>query len=366
MSNSQPAQGKSLASPIIISCSALDNVSNDSELLVISSTALNSIFPSYAKLIIDNISDSNTLSQLVINLKTDDYVYALDKYLINVSIPVNSNKQYSVKAKIFYSDSSSTPFSLMKSFTSAPSPPQILSCFGDAKNSIFLSIQKQLEAISYTAILGYIDNSNNQQLDVVENLLPTGSGLFLQIPNLLENVVYNISLITVNNNGSSQISNTVSSTTKPQPDPITNLTSSFNPSGDIVLNWTPPLNSIYVPVSKYRVQTNSGDIFIDGLLSSYTFYSNTIGTLYEYKISAIHFDPNDTNKDTILEYESTKVSTSVNLPEPSEVQNLVSSIDPTTLEITLTWDTPANNNIISTDSYDIKFNEVFYQNITTI
>jgi hypothetical protein len=33
--------------------------------------------------------------------------------------------------------------------------------------------------------------------------------------------------------------NTVSSTTKPVPDPVTNFTSSFNPNADIILNWTP-------------------------------------------------------------------------------------------------------------------------------
>ena len=42
-----------LTSPIIVSCSALENVSNDSELLTISSTAPSSIYPTYAKLIID-------------------------------------------------------------------------------------------------------------------------------------------------------------------------------------------------------------------------------------------------------------------------------------------------------------------------
>ena len=53
------------------------------------------------------------------------------------------------------------------------------------------------------------------------------------------------------------------------------------------------------------------------------------------------------------------------LPEASEVQNLVASIDPNTLQNTLNWNPPANNYIITTTSYDIKFNGVFYNNITT-
>ena len=351
-----------LTSPIIVSCSALDNVSNDSELLTISSTAPSSIYPTYAKLIIDNISDSNSLSQLVINLKSDDYIYSTTQYLINLNIPVESNKQYSVKAKIFYSDSTSTPFSSMKSFTSAPTAPQIISVYGDAQTSIFLSITPQSEVISYSVILGYVDNSNNQQLDVIDAVTTTdNTKKFIQIPNLQQDVLYSISLIATNGNGSSQISNTVSSTTKPVPDPVTNFTSSFNPSGDIILNWTVPSNSIHVPVTKYRIITNSGEIFIDGNLSTYTFFNNAaVGLLYNYSISAIHSDLNDTT-----EYESSKESTSVFLPEASEVQNLVSSVDPSTLQITLNWNPPANNNIITTTSYDIKFNGVFYQNITT-
>ena len=213
-----------LTSPIIVSCSALDNVSNDSELLTISSTAPSSIYPTYAKLIIDNISDSNILSQQVINLKSDDYIYSTSKYLINLNIPVESNKQYSVKAKIFYSDGTSTPYSAMKSFTSAPTPPQILSVYGDAQTSIYLSIKPQSEVISYSVILGYVDNSNNQQLDVLDGVTTTdNTKQFIQIPNLQQDVTYSISLIATNGNGSSQISNTVSSTTKPVPDPVTNF-----------------------------------------------------------------------------------------------------------------------------------------------
>jgi hypothetical protein len=148
-------------------------------------------------------------------------------------------------------------------------------------------------------------------------------------------------------------------------DPVTDFVSSFNQNGDITVSWTPPLNSIHIPVAKYRLQTNWGEFFIDGLLSSYTFYSQSaVGLRYNYRLSAIHPDLNDTNKDLILEYESVSVSTSVLLPETSEVQNLTASID-STLAIALTWSAPANNDTILTDSYDIIFDGLFYQNITT-
>jgi uncharacterized membrane protein len=129
------------------------------------------------------------------------------KYLINISIPVESNKQYSVKAKNILFNGTSTPYSSMKSFTSAPTAPEILSVYGDAKNSIFLSIKPQSEVISYSVILGYVDNSNNQQLDVIDSINTTdNTKKFIQIPNLQQDVLYSISLIAYNGNGSSQIS----------------------------------------------------------------------------------------------------------------------------------------------------------------
>ena len=358
---------KTLNAPVILSTSSLDNTDNDTELLTISSTTASStVYPSYVKLIVDNVSRSNSLSQLVVNLKNDDYTYTSNAYLISVSIPITTNNNFTVLAKVFYSDGTSTPYSLMKAFTSGPTTPVILSAYGDAKTSIFMSITPQPEVTSYSAILGYVDYNSNQKLDVLDGIITTDSSKqFIELKNLLQNVQYNISLTATNANGQSQISNTISSTTKPQPDPVTDFVSSFNQNGDIMLSWTPPLNSIHIPVAKYRLQTNWGEFFIDGLLSSYTFYSQSaVGLRYNYKLSAIHSDLNDTNKDLILEYESVSVSTSVFLPETSEVQNLTASIDSSTLAITLTWSAPTNNDTISTDSYDIMFDGLFYQNIT--
>ena len=360
--------------PMIVSCNWLDNENEDLELISISCANSASVFPTYIKLIIDNVSTAtNSLSQKVINLKKNDYTFNGGSYLINVPIPIIANKSYTIKAKVFYSDGTNTSYSNLKAFTSGPTTPVIISGFGDALNSIFLSIQPQLEVSNYSAILAYKDYSNEQQLDVIDNIVTTdNTKQFLKLTNLLQNIDYTINLIASNANGQSQISNNIVSSTKPQPDPISNLTSILEPDSDIILNWTAPLNSIHLPVTKYRLfwssflgvnMQNYEEVFIDGLLETFTLSANTPNLRYEFHISAIHSDVNDKNKDLIIDYQSSEVSSILFVPEPSEVQNLTASIDPSTLAITLNWFAPANNNIISTYSYDVKYNGQFYQNI---
>ena len=355
------------AIPTIVSCNWLDNENDDLELISISCANSATVYPSYIKLIIDNVSNAtNSLSQKVINLKNDDYTYNNGSYLINVPIPVIANKSYTIKAKVFYSDTTSTPYSNLKAFTSGPTTPVIISGFGDALTSIFLSIQPQMEVVNYSAILAYKDYSNNQQLDVIDNIVTTdNTKQFLKLTNLLQNIDYSINLIASNANGQSQISNSIVSSTKPQPDPITNLVVICEPDSTLVVSWNPPLNSVHLPVTKYRVVSNWSQYFIDGSLTTFTYYIDGINLRHGYTISAIHSDVNDKNKDSIVDYESTPVYAFVDVPEPSEVRNLTALINPSTLAISLSWDPPANNNILTTYSYDIKFNGEFYQNITT-
>ena len=108
-------------------------------------------------MIIDNLSaTANSLSQRVINLRNGDYTYNNGSYLINVPIPIIANKSYTIKAKIFYSDATNTPYSALKAFTSGPTTPVIVSAFGDAMTSIFLSIQPQSEVLNYSAFFGVL------------------------------------------------------------------------------------------------------------------------------------------------------------------------------------------------------------------
>ena len=58
-----------------------------------------------------------------------------------VPISIIANKSYTIKAKVFYSDATNTPYSALKAFTSGPTTPVIVSAFGDAMTSIFLFIQ---------------------------------------------------------------------------------------------------------------------------------------------------------------------------------------------------------------------------------
>ncbi len=71
--------------PTIVSCSWLYNEVNDLELISISCQNSSSVYPSYVKLIIDNVSaTANSLSQRVINLRNGDYTYNNGSYLINI------------------------------------------------------------------------------------------------------------------------------------------------------------------------------------------------------------------------------------------------------------------------------------------
>ena len=197
--------------PMIVSCNWLDNENEDLELISISCANSASVFPTYIKLIIDNVSTAtNSLSQKVINLKKNDYTFNGGSYLINVPIPIIANKSYTIKAKVFYSDGTNTAYSNLKAFTSGPTTPVIISGFGDALNSIFLSIQPQLEVSNYSAILAYKDYSNEQQLDVIDNIVTTdNTKQFLKLTNLLQNIDYTINLIASNANGQSQISKNI-------------------------------------------------------------------------------------------------------------------------------------------------------------
>ncbi len=354
------------SNPSIISCSWLDNEVDDLELISISCANSSTIYPSHVKIIIDNVSSSQSLAHKVVNLKNSDFTYNSGSYLINVSIPIIANKSYTIKAKVFYSDSTSTAYSALKAFTSGPTTPVIVSAFGDAISSIFLSIQPQQEVTNYTAILSYKNYSNEQQLDVIDNILNTdATKQFIRISNLLENIDYSIHLIASNSNGQSQISNKIVSSTKPQPDPITNLVVICEPNSDLIVSWLPPLNSVHLPVTKYRVVSNWTQYFIDGSITSFTYHIDGINLRHGYTISAIHSDVNDKNKDSIVDYESTPVSAFVDVPEPSEVQNLNALINPSTLAILLSWDPPANNDILTTYSYDMIFPNGSVQNITT-
>ncbi len=195
------------SAPIITSCSSLDNVEKDMQLITITSSASSNVaYPLYVKFIIDNTTVFNNLAQITINLKTDDYSYISANYVINTSIPVIANNNYAVKAKVFFSDGNSTSYSALKVFTSNPTAPVIVSAYGDGRNSIFVSIHPQTEVTSYTAVLGYVDYSNTQQLDIIDDIFTTdASKQFIELTGILQNVNYDISLIATNVNGQSKI-----------------------------------------------------------------------------------------------------------------------------------------------------------------
>jgi len=348
------------SSPVITRSSALDNPSEDDhELLTITSLATSSVLPSYVKIISDNIT-TNQLSQKIIPLKNDDYTLNGSTYSINVLFDVRSNQQYTLKAKVIYSDGNFSSYSSMYTFTSAPTVPVILCAFGTSQTSIFLRINPQSEVESYTAVLTYLDYNSNKQLDVVESLYASGCGRFIELPNLLQNVEYLISIYANNSNGQSYLSNSVSSTTKPQPLPVTNLQAEFDLDAYVSLSWTEPDNSVHLPIDNYIIQDGSGNELttVSGNSTSYNFpMPSDLNQSYSFQLIAVHIS----NGQSYLSNPSTSVS--INIPEPHEVQNLhITSIDPSTLLITINWDSPSNNAIIRTTSYNILLNGNVIQN----
>ena len=348
--------------PVITRSSALDNQSEDDhELLTITSLASSSVYPTYVKIISDNIT-TNSLSQKLFPLKNDDYVLNGSTYSINVLFDVRANQQYTLKAKVVYSDGNFTAFSSMFVFTSSPTTPQILCAFGTSQTSIFLRINPQSEVQTYTAILTYLDYNSDKQLDVVEDLYASGEGRFIEIPNLLLNVEYLISIQANNIHGQSYLSNSVSSTTKPQPLIPTDLQVEFDTDAYVSLEWSAPENSDLLPLENYIIQDGSGNelVTIAGDVLSYTFpMPFDLNQNYTFQIVAV----NISNGTSYLS--SPSDSQSIFIPEPSEVQNLSSSTDPSTLVISLSWSAPANSNVISANSYNVILNGQLLINTTS-
>ena len=282
---------QSYDAPAIISINALDNANSDQQLITLTSLASASVTPVYAKLIVDNIT-TNALCQKVINLGNSDFSLSGTTFTIKLLIPVSENNQYTIKVRIYYSDNNFTAYSPLKSFISAPTTPHIVSAYGDSETSIYLSITPQTEVTSYSAILSYVDLSNNQQLDVVDNLTTTDSTKqFIELTNLIQTVNYLISIIGVNSNGVSNISNSVQSSTKPQPDPVTNLAASFDNNADITLTWTAPANSIHLSVDHYIIQDGSGNQLdtCSGSVVTYTFAQPfAVNQTYSFQVIAVH------------------------------------------------------------------------------
>ena len=340
-------------SPVIMRSSALDNpTEDDHELLTLTSLATASVRPSYVKIISDNIT-TNVLSQKIFPLKNDDYTFHTSTftYSINVLFDVRANQQYTLKAKVIYSDGDFSSYSSMYVFTSAPTVPVILSAFGTSQTSIFLNISPQTEVQVYTAVLTYVDHNSDKQLDVVEGLSASIDRQFIELPNLLESVEYLISIFANNSNGQSYLSNSVSSTTKPQPMPPTNLDVEFDTSAYVSLSWTAPSNSLHLPVEYYIIQDGFGNELhkVAGNSTSYSFPTpHDLNESYTFQIVA----ENISNGTSFLSIPSTSVT--ISIPEPGEVQNLhITSIDPSTLLITINWDYPLNHSIIRTTSYNI-------------
>jgi predicted phage tail protein len=161
---------------------------------------------------------------------------------------------------VVYSDGNFTAYSTMYSFTSSPTTPEILSAFGDSISSIFLTVTPQPEVTSYTAVLSYTNYTTIKQLDVVENLTTTDeTKQFIEITNLLQNVEYVISIYAINANGQSYLSNSITSTTIPTPDPPTNVTATFDTNANVSLSWIAPLNGIHLSIDSYLIQDDSGN-----------------------------------------------------------------------------------------------------------
>ena len=338
--------------PIIESCNWVDiSSTEDLELINISSEYISS-FPVYVKLIIDNVTtSSNSISQKIVNLKSNDYNLINNKYEIQVSLPVNTNEKYTLLVQVFYSNGVNTPFSDLSEFITGPSTPVIVSATADDRDTILVTILSQSEVSSYIAILGYKDYANSNKLQIVENLTATVSSvnstqsiIDLTPANLEMNIDYTINLVAVNSSGQSQVSNSKVASTTPVPDDVTNLTASFDLYGKITIAWTPGANSIYLPITKYKYTTVSQG-------EGYFLAADTVPATGNKKAYTfpLPFQLDQTETFTLTPYftknnvtffpSANATSVDLQIPQHGFPTSLVATIDPSNLQIALTWDT---------------------------
>jgi hypothetical protein len=164
----------------------------------------------------------------------------------------------------------------------------------------------------------------------------------------------------------SNVSSSVSAITIPIPTQPISITSSFDSSASITVSWTAPTNSL-INIDSYQVfdiinnQVLSPVVSVLGL-NNYSFVVNrpavtySIGSTYSFYVQSL-------NKTTSS---IPSITTAVNLPIPTAPLTLTSIVNTTTPPtVSLAWIAPANNSIISTDSYNVYQNGTLIHNVVS-
>lgn len=171
-----------------------------------------------------------------------------------------------------------------------------------------------------------------------------GNTQFFTLINLVNFTEYEVACYTYNTNGTSLLSNTVSSVPATTPNPPLNLTAAPGYQ-QITLSWQPPTDAVYVPILSYNVvNALTAQIIanVTGSTLSYTVPNLTPGVIYFFFIEAINSYGTGLPSTTIQ---------SIPYQPSSAVLNLAS--DPSNNSVLLHWDAPSNTGGFPVATYAI-------------
>jgi titin len=160
--------------------------------------------------------------------------------------------------------------------------------------------------------------------------------------NLVNFTEYEVACYTYNTNGTSLISNTVSSIPATTPNPPLNLTA-VPGYQQITLSWEPPTDAVYVPILSYNVVnalTTQIVANVTGSTLTYTVPNLTPGVTYIFYIEAINIYGTGLPSTTV-----------VSIPYQASTAVLNLSSDPSNNSVLLSWDPPSNTGGFPVSSY---------------
>jgi hypothetical protein len=171
-----------------------------------------------------------------------------------------------------------------------------------------------------------------------------GNSQFFTLVNLVNFTEYEVACYTYNTNGTSLISNTISSVPATTPNPPLNLTAVAGYQ-QITLSWEPPTDSVYVPILSYNVvNALTAQIIanVTGSTLSYTVLNLTPGTSYSFYIEAINSYGTGLPSTTVI-----------SIPYQASTSVIDLTSDPSNNSVLLSWDPPSNTGGFPVNSYAI-------------
>jgi Fibronectin type III domain len=118
-----------------------------------------------------------------------------------------------------------------------------------------------------------------------------------------------------------------------------NLTSTYDASCNVILNWDVPSNNTAITATSYNIYDASNTLIVSTAALSYTFQNQVCGQSFAYTVKSVHGS-----------FIGSGASTSVAVPVPAPAVSVVSAFD-TTGAISLTWNYPQT--MVNIDNFAI-------------